>query len=152
VKKFSFKFEPLLKLRKNQRDVQQQRLAEVLRRDDALLAQRHRTETERNTQIEELRSLGSSGVDIDIDASTSRRIYAAQLSGQLDVIDGRRTALARQIDECRQALVRADQAVKALEKLAENQQAEFIYHHERREARDLEEAWQAIHAGENDPC
>jgi flagellar export protein FliJ len=152
VKKFSFKLEPLLNLRKNQRDVRQQRLAEALRRDDALLAQRHRTEAERHTQIEELRSLGSSGVDIDIDASTSRRFYAAQLSGQLDDIDSRRTALARQIDECRQALVRADQAVKALEKLSENQQAEFIYHHERLEARDLEEAWQAIHAGEGDPC
>jgi len=152
VKKFSFKFEPLLKLRKNQRDAQQQRLAEVLRRDDALLADRRRTATERNTQIEELRSLGSGGVDVDIDASTSRRFYAAQLSGQLDAIDERRTALARQIDECRQALVRADQAVKALEKLAEKQEAEFIYQHERREARELEEAWQAIHAGENDKC
>ena len=152
MKKFSFKLEPLLKLRKNQRDLRQQRLAEVLRRDEGLLADRRRTEAERQTQIEELRSLGSSGVDIDIDASTSRRFYAAQLSGQLDEIDQRRTALASQIDECRQALVRADQAVKALEKLGEKQQAEFIYDHERREARDLEEAWQAIHAGESGPC
>jgi flagellar export protein FliJ len=152
MKKFSFKLDPLLKLRKNQRDIRQQRLAEVLRHDDALLADRRRTEAERNTQIEELRLLGNSGADIDIDASTSRRFYAAQLSGQIDDIDARRTALGRQIEECRQALVRADQAVKALEKLAEHQQAEFIWHHERREARDLEEAWQAIHAGENEQC
>ena len=152
MKKFSFKLEPLLKLRKNQRDLAQQKLAEVLRRHDALLADRRRTEAERNTQIEELRLLGNSGADIDIDASTSRRFYAAQLSGQIDDIDARRTALARQIEDCRQALVRADQSVKALEKLAEHQQAEFIYHHERREARDLEEAWQAIHAGENEQC
>jgi flagellar export protein FliJ len=152
MKKFLFKLDPLLKLRKNQRDIRQQRLAEVLRHDDALLADRRRTEAERNTQIEELRLLGNTGADIDIDASTSRRFYAAQLLGQIDDIDARRTALARQIEECRQALVRADQSVKALEKLAEHQQAEFIYDHARREARDLEEAWLAIHAGENEQC
>ena len=72
-----------------------------------------------------------------------------QLSGNLGEIDGRRADLAGQIVLCRQALVRADQAVKSLEKLAGKQQAEFIYHEERGETRALEETWQAIHAGEH---
>jgi flagellar export protein FliJ len=147
VKKFKFKLESLLKLRKNQRDQRRQALAEVLRRDDELVADRRQTEAERAVQIRELRELASEGADLDVDASTTRRYYAVQLSGRLGDIDGQRTTLAGRIDECRQALVRADQAVKSLEKLAEKQAAEFVGRHERLEARLVEEAWQAIHAG-----
>jgi flagellar export protein FliJ len=152
VKKFKFRLESLLKLRKNQRDVRRQALAEVLQRDDELVADRRQTEAERDVQIRELRALAGQGADFDVDASTARRYYAAQLSGRLGDIDGRRTALAGRIDECRQALVRADQSVKSLEKLSEKQAAEFVGRHERIEARLVEEAWQALHAGELDPC
>ena len=40
MKRFQFKFDPLLRLRKNQRDVCQQLLAGVLRHDSELVAQR----------------------------------------------------------------------------------------------------------------
>jgi flagellar export protein FliJ len=149
VKKFKFKLESLLTLRKNQRDMCRQALAEVLRRDDELVADRGQTAAERDVQIRELRALSGLGADFDVDASSARRYYAAQLSGRLADIDGRRTALAGRIDECRQTLVRADQAVKSLEKLAEKQAAEFVGRHERLEARLVEEAWQALHIGES---
>jgi flagellar export protein FliJ len=152
VKKFTFKFDPLLKLRKNQRDICRQLLADVLGHDAELVARRREVEAERLVQIEELRTLSSGGNEVNIDASTSRRHYTVQLSGNLGDIDARRAALAGQIVLCRQALVRADQAVQSLEKLAGKQQAEFTYHQERVEARALEETWQAIHAGEHDPC
>jgi flagellar export protein FliJ len=150
VKKFSFQFETLLSLRKNQRDVCRQRLADVLGRDDELAARRRAVEAERRTQIDELRTLSTGGNEMDIDASTARRDFAVQLTANLDEIDARRAELAGEICLCRQNLVRADQAVRTLEKLAEKQQAEFLYQQERIAARALEETWQAIHAGEND--
>lgn len=149
MKKFSFKFDPLLKLRKNQRDICRQLLAEVLGRDDELATRRRQVEAERLTQIDELRILSTGGNEMNIDASTSRRHYAVQLTGNLGDIDARRADLAGQIVLCRQALVRADQSVKSLEKLAEKQQTEFIYHQEQIETHALEETWQAIHAGEH---
>jgi len=152
VNKFKFKLGPLLKVRRNQRDLRRQALAQVLRSDDELLAERRLTEAERNLQIRELRALARKGADLDVDASTARRFYAGQLSGRMSDIDSRRAALARRIEECRAVLLRADQAVKSLEKLAEKQEAEFIDRHERLDARLLEEAWQAIHAAERDPC
>jgi len=152
VKKFLFKFESLLKLRKNQRDISRQLLADVLGHDAELAARRRAVHVERLTQIEELRILSTGGNAVNIDASASRRHYAVQLTGNLGEIDARRADLAGQIALRRQALVRADQAVKSLEKLAEKQQTEFVFHQERVEARALEETWQAIHAGEHDAC
>ena len=151
LKKFLFKLNPVLKLRKNERDVRQQLLADVLRLDSNLVDRRRQIEAERDGLIDELRILGSEGNDIDVDASTARRHYAVQLAGTMGEIDVQRAALARKIEQCRQALIRADQAVKALEKLAEKQATEFIFQQERLESRALEETWQAIHAGER-PC
>ncbi len=152
MKKFLFKFDPLLKLRRNERDIRQQALADVLRRDGMLLDRRWQIEAERETQIAELRVLASRTGDLDVDASAARRHYAVQLLGAMGEIDVQRVALARRIEECRSALVRADQAVKALEKLAEKQEAEFVFQQERLDSRVLEETWQAIHAGEHDRC
>lgn len=148
MKKFAFKLDPLLKLRTNQRDKCQQLLAEVLRRDDELVQERSETEKDRRTQIDELRSLGASGGGVNVDASVSRRSYAGQLSGHIGNIEAQRNSLSRQIDLCRQALIRADQAVKSLEKLAEKQRGEFVFTQQSVEARELEQTWQAVHAGE----
>jgi len=152
VKKFSFKFDPLLKLRRNQRDICRQLLADVLGHDDKLVARRNAVEAERLTQIDELRNLSTRGNELNIDASAARRHYAVQLTANVAEIDARRADLAGQIASCRQALIRADQAVKSLEKLADKQQTEFVFEQERLEARALEETWQAIHAGEQDEC
>ncbi len=146
MKKYAFKLDPLLKLRTNQRKACQQMLADVLRRDDELARQRRESETERRTQIDELRDLGSAGADVNVDASVLRRSYAGHLAGHIGTIEAQRGALARQIELCREALIRADQAVKSLEKLAERQRAEFVFAQQSIEARELEQTWQAVRA------
>ena len=73
--------------------------------------------------------------------------YAGQLSGDIGHIEAERNSLRRQIELCRQALLRADQAVKSLEKLAERQRTEFVFTQHAVESRELEQTWQAIHAG-----
>lgn len=148
MKKFAFKLDPLLKLRANHRDICRQLLSDVLRRDDELLRQRSEAENDRRTQIDELRSMGGGGGGVNVDASVSRRSYAGHLSGNIGQIEAERNALRRQIDLCRQALIRADQAVKALEKLAEKQRSEFVLVQESAESRELEQTWQAVRSGE----
>jgi flagellar export protein FliJ len=146
MKKFHFKLDPLLKLRTNQRDQCRQLLADVLRRDDELVHRRSETEKDRRIQIDELRDLGSAGAGVNVDASVSRRSYAGHLSGHIGSIEAERAALSRQIDLCRQALIRADQAVKSLEKLAERQRSDFVFTQQSVEARELEQTWQAVRA------
>ena len=152
MKKFRFQLETLLKLRRSDRDRCRQALADVLRQDDDVSAQRAWTEAERRKQIDELRVLGSGGAEVNVDASAARRHYAVQLSGRLGELDVRRAALSREIDQRRHALVRADQLVRTLENLAERREAEFILSQERLEGRELEQAWQAIRATETSRC
>jgi flagellar FliJ protein len=151
MKKFRFQLDPILRLRRNQRELRLQMLADVLRQDGELIALRQQVETERGQQIAELRELGSGG-GMNVDASASRRYYAGQLSGDIGQIERRRELIARQIAACRQELIRADQAVKSLEKLAEKRLAEFAAAEERREAIEVEETWRALHAGETPRC
>lgn len=152
MKKFKFRLESLLKIRRSHRDRCRQALAGILRQDHELLARRSLTEAEYRLQIDELRLLGLGGNEVDVDASAARRHFAVQLTGRIGEIDRQRGLLARQIDVCREALVRADQAVKALENLSERQLAEFVFDQQRAEAREIEETWQAIHAREHTAC
>ncbi len=63
-------------------------------------------------------------------------------------MDRNRSLIAQQLVLCRQALSKADQDVKILEKLEEKQREEFQYYEERREEHELEEAWLSGHLKE----
>lgn len=145
MKKFKFKFDSLMKLRENERDLHRQLLATLLRRDEELLGSMQQVESERNMQLDDLRQLGSPG-QVDIDGSASRRFYAGQLIGDIGGIERSRALLAGQIAHCRRTLIEADRGVKALEKLAEKEKTEFLYEQERHAARELEDGWRAVHS------
>lgn len=151
MKKFKFKFESLMKVRVNERDLRRQLLSELQRRDAELVAALKQVEAERHTQLEDMRRLVAPG-QVDVDGSAARRYYAGQLIGDLGGIERSRALLSAQIEHCRRALVKADQGVKALEKLADKARAELSLDQERRTARELEEAWRALHCGERSPC
>lgn len=147
MKAFAYKFEPVLKLRRNQRDLCRQLLADALRRDDELLLARGRVVADRHVQLDEIREKGRGG-DVDIDGSASRRFYAGQLIGDIGRIERQRALAAQQIALCRQHLLKADQAVKVLEKLEEKQRSDFQFEQERRAARELDECGRPRGAGE----
>lgn len=151
MKKFVFKFVSLMKLRVNERDLRRQLLAEVLRRDDEFLQMRKRLEGERTTQIDDIRQRGSGG-QLDVDGSASRRFYAGQLTVDMELIDRHRHLLAQQAAVCRQALIKADQAVKTLENIEAKDRAEFLFEQERKTALELEESWRALHTGDRRAC
>jgi flagellar protein FliJ len=149
MKQFAFQFASLQKLRHNQRDLCRQLLAEVLRRDEELVERRRRAEAERAAQLEELQRSEAGPAVVNVDGSVSRRVYAGQLIGDIARIEHERALLSQQIELCRQALLRADQSLKTLDKLADRRRAEFVYEEERREARDLEENWRAMQLSQN---
>ncbi|MCH7689245.1 MAG: hypothetical protein IH899_21650 [Planctomycetes bacterium] len=66
----------------------------------------------------------------------------------MQLVDRNRSLIAQQLVLCRQALSKADQDVKVLEKLEEKQREEFRYDEERREAHELEEVWISGHLRE----
>ena len=147
MRKFVFKFETLLKFRRSRRDLCLQQVAQVLDADRAMQAERESLEQRRLEQLDQLRKLGQAG-ELDVDRTASRRLYAVQLSNEIRLVEQKRQELARLLEGSRQALVKADQEVKVLEKLKEKQWAQFLDAQERQTARELDEAWLATHAGE----
>ena len=147
MKTFAFKFEPVLKLRRYRRDVCRQLLAQVLADDAQLVSQRQRLEFARERQLDELRALSEGGV-VDISGAAARRYHSGQLAGEIRAVEYRREVVAQQIALCRQALVRADQDVKALEKIGEKQRREYEDEQDRLGARELEDVWSSARSAE----
>jgi flagellar protein FliJ len=151
MRRFVFKLNGVLSLRKNRRDICRQLLADQLRRDEELRSRRDSIRVERAVQIDELRANLEPG-RVNVDAGTSRRFYAGVLTSDIDAIERERELVARQIAACRELLVRADQEVKALEKLAERRREDFLYEEQRREALEVEEGWRAARHGAARSC
>lgn len=147
MSQFQFKLESLLKYRILRRDECRRLMGEIMQHDAELVADQQRLTADRGMQLEEMRHLGTSGA-VNIDASAARRFYAGQLTGSIKEIDRRREMVAEQLNLCRQALVKADQDVKALEKLKEKQELEFRQAWEKRQQYELEESWSATHFSE----
>jgi flagellar export protein FliJ len=137
----------LLKYRRHQRDVCRQVLGKVLARDGELAALQEELQRERAGQLDELRHLSEAGT-VAVDRSASRRYHAGRLSVEIRQVEFSREQLAQQLALCREALVKADQAVKALEKLEETRREEFLAERERRDGREREEVWLAGRATE----
>ena len=146
MKRFVFRLESVLKLRRLQRDLSQKRLSEAMQLDEQLLAPRKQVEASRALQLEQMRSMGGAG-EMDVDAASTRRYFATQLIGDVAQIEQQRYVLSKHIAKCRSEVVLADQAVRALEKLEEKQRAEFTFEQECRTQRELEETWQATQTG-----
>ena len=146
MKRFQFKFAALLTYRRHRRDLCQRLLADLQAHDQRLIGERQDLERQRAEQLGELRNLATSGA-VDVDRALARRYFAARLTGEMRIIDRNRDLLARQIQMCRQTLLRADQEVRALEKLREQQIEAHGQLTEKLAARELEEAWQAARQG-----
>jgi len=139
---FKFKFESLLRYRKNRRDLCLQLLSQILAEDRELMKKQESLVRSRLAQLEELRALGKQGV-FEIEGATARHNYIGQLTGEIRRVEHRRDIVARQIELCRPAVTQAEQDVTALETLEEKQAAAFRYQQQRREVRELDESCRA---------
>jgi flagellar FliJ protein len=142
LRKFQFRLSSLLRYRESRRDLCRQLLAEVLADDRALADLGERILHDRSSQLEEMRSLGEAG-RVNVDGSAARRYFAGQLTIEHRQVVRRRELVAKQIEMCRAALVQADRDVKVLEKMKDNQRAEFALEQDRAATRELGETWQS---------
>jgi flagellar biosynthesis chaperone FliJ len=148
MSRYHFRLAALLRYRESLRDQCRQTLARWLSRDAALAEEQDTIEEERRQQHDEMRLALQTGGDLLVDRLAGRRYRLSQLATMQQALDKQRQEVARQVDLCRHALVRADQGVKALERLSDLQRAEFLQREELIESREREEIWQAGHGRE----
>jgi flagellar FliJ protein len=139
---FVFALRPLLEFRRHRRNLCRQLLAQVLSDEAALLAERQTALASRERQFAEIRGMSRRG-PVSIEGAISRRYHTGQLLGQVRLIEEKRRLVGQQLQLCRDAIVKADTDVKALERLEDRQRAEFEYRAERRNQFEREDAWMA---------
>ncbi|MFN0052201.1 MAG: hypothetical protein ACKV0T_08415 [Planctomycetales bacterium] len=143
MKRFQFTLESLLQWRRSHRDARRQALASALHQVATLQRQQEALVLDHNRQQKELRRL-SAQPRLDVPGCLALRSHLEHLAGELEV-NRRESALAAEnLEQCRAALVEAEQAVKGLEKLSASRQAELILQQERQLELDQEEAWRAL--------
>jgi flagellar protein FliJ len=122
--KFKFRLASVLRLRVSVRDEKRAKLAEAY-------AALQKLEERRLELIEETRQLAdwqlgaSRGGSLNVDRILDAQRYQGVLQAELHIVQQQKTAVEAETEKRRAALVIADQDVKALEKLRENQFAHF---------------------------
>ena len=119
-----------------------QLLGEMLQTDQRLIDQAEQLKQHRTEQLQEIRVRQSEGL-VDIDGTTSLRYYAGQLQAQIQSVIASRNVVGKQIALCRQTLAKAEQEVKAMEKLSDKYRDAFLYAQNQKEMIELEETWSA---------
>jgi flagellar FliJ protein len=147
MKRFRFRLQPLLDVRRQARDRVLAELAEAVQAEAAIVAEVERLSALQQRVSDELRDAGKPG-QVDVDAIVTRRGYQLQLTVEQAAAGKALEWAARKTAAIRQRLVQADQQVKVLEQLADKQQQAHFAEHLAREQKELEQAWLAKHLGE----
>lgn len=145
--RFEFRLESLLKYRRYRRDVLQSIYVNLLGQKREMESQREALTHRRERQIDEIRDINDAS-RVDISAAAARRFHSARIGAELLLQARDLEQLEQQIAVCRRELTAAEQDVEAIEKLKERQRGEFEYRQNRREQRELEDAWMSAKAGE----
>jgi flagellar FliJ protein len=136
--RFTFRLEPLLKLRQSRRDECRAALAEAYRVDEVLRKQFDGLERELAALREYCRQKSTPG-GVDIDRLVEAQRYELVTRAQQQSIAQQRETVAAEIERRRQALMEADREVRVLEKLRERQAEQHRREEELREAKRLDE-------------
>jgi flagellar export protein FliJ len=135
-------FEALLRVREHRRDVVRQALARILSDGQTISGLARRTEAERAEIIEGLKS-GSAVGRVDVDRAAALRYHAVRLSAELAGLAKAAAANAERGRQARALLTRADQEVKAVERLEERFEALRRREAERRADREATDRFSA---------
>lgn len=141
---FRFQLATLLRLRQAARDDCRLRLAEA-HRDDEDLHDRLTRLGDEHKRLRGRRRRATVPGDMDVDGIIETERYMALLGSEEDRLKLRRESLAGEIEQRRQALVKADQDAQSLEKLRERQMLRYRREQNRSESKQLDEiAAQAV--------
>lgn len=130
--------ETVLRVRRHQRDQVRMVLARLLANARAAEERRQQAERERSDTLAALRTSTTSGV-VDVDRAAALRYHAARLSIDVARAAAENAACNEHVWAAQALLAKADQAVKAVEKLKERDDAErlrIVIRREDREATD----------------
>lgn len=119
---FRFRLQTLVRIREATRDERREQLAEVLRIDEALVAQLNDLQRDRLVARKE-QTLGVGRVDVDRMLGMQR--YEALLTAEIEHVERQRTKVGEELERRREALIEADREVRVLEKLREVRLAEY---------------------------
>jgi len=142
-----YRFQAPLRFRRYQRDHVRGLLAEALWELQSREAEIDQLQSEQGGALEDLHRATQPGM-LNVDAAVMRRIHLGQLKLRLNDAE-RRAKLAReQVELCRKTLVLADQKVKSLENIEEQDRQSYLRELERRESREREDNWLSLNAYE----
>ncbi len=119
---FKFRLQTLMRIREATRDERREQLAEVLRIDEALVAQLTDLQRDRLMARKE-QTFGVGRVDVDRMLGMQR--YEALLTAEIDHVERQRKTVGEELDRRRAALLEADREVRVLEKLREQRHTEW---------------------------
>jgi flagellar FliJ protein len=119
---FKFRLQTLVRIREATRDERREQLAEVLRIDEALVAQLTDLDRDRLAARKE-QTFGVGRVDVDRMLGMQR--YEALLTAEIEHVERQRTKVGEELERRRAALMEADREVRVLEKLRETRLTEW---------------------------
>lgn len=141
--------ETVLRVRRNRRDQVRRALALMLNEARAIENAIGRTQAGRAEALAELRA-GTAGGDVDIDRAAGLRYHAGRLSIELSTLAQSAAANGELVRKARAVLVKADQGVKAVERLKEQNAALQRREAERRADREATDRFSAVRADERE--
>lgn len=139
MKRFQFRLESLLRLRRHERDLRRQELGQVVQAVSTLERQKLGIERRRHAELMLLRETTGPG-SLDVDRILDARRFVGLLQARSRMAESQREALEQEIEQRRAATVEADRAVRALEKLRQRRWLRHRQDAQREENRQLDEA------------
>ncbi|NQV27271.1 MAG: flagellar FliJ family protein [Rhodopirellula sp.] len=137
-----FRLDKVLDYRKHLRLDARNALAAAIADEQTLIKHQERIERQKDQQMEELATLARSQV-VNVEAAARRRYFSGQLDIQLMMVAEQLRQARHVVDQQRMLLVKADQEVKALERLREKHFEEETSQLQRRTEIELSEQWQS---------
>lgn len=137
-----FRLEKVLEYRKHLRLEARNSLASAIGDEQTLLEHQARIERQKQLQIDELTTFTRSDV-VNVEAAARRRYFTGQLDIQLMVVAEQLVQARNVVEHQRMILVKADQEVKALERLREKHFEVETAQEQKRTEIELSEQWQS---------
>ncbi|MDA0808719.1 MAG: hypothetical protein O2945_13790 [Planctomycetota bacterium] len=137
-----FRLDKVLEYRRHQRLEARNALASAISDEQTLIEHQARINRQKGQQLSELAGFTRSEV-VNVEAAARRRYFTGQLEIQLMVVAEQLAQARLVVEQMRAVLVKADQEVKALERLHEKHVEEETSLEQKRTEIELSEQWQS---------
>jgi flagellar protein FliJ len=137
-----FRLDKVLDYRRHLRLGSRNALAAAISDEQMLLEYQTRIDRQKSQQMVELTTFTRSQV-VNVEAAARRRYFIGQLDIQLMIVAEQLVQARQIVEQKRMLLVKADQEVKALERLREKYFEEETSQQQRRTEIELSEQWQS---------